>query len=271
MSGRIALPEPCPVGEHEPVILHRSGGASAKLKNACGKCGQEIYRATETGAAGDHWATADQRRPRNHQRVYGTVLCLGCNCEVLVVYPYTNSDRSLGLIDHFDAPGHRCPHAGLSIWDLDLGWTEERFRQRYGEASISKAPEPPAPPLSLLQEAAERSSRPIDGQSGFDGTDEEPPPADDEDPKFLPCQNCGGREFKIAAVYDATDTILVSEDGDDFEMLDTRYGDGEWEDMASVRCVVCDHIMEYQDWTKRERTNGQQNTDDAGSAGNDQE
>jgi hypothetical protein len=33
---------PCAVGMHEPVIVHRSGGRSAKEYNFCGKCGHFI-------------------------------------------------------------------------------------------------------------------------------------------------------------------------------------------------------------------------------------
>lgn len=32
----------CVVGMHDPVIVHRTGGPSAKVKNFCGKCGRKI-------------------------------------------------------------------------------------------------------------------------------------------------------------------------------------------------------------------------------------
>lgn len=60
MSGRIPLPDACPVGQHEPAILHRSGGASAKVVNRCGRCGREIERQTEQGGRNDPWMTQEQ-------------------------------------------------------------------------------------------------------------------------------------------------------------------------------------------------------------------
>ncbi len=68
-------------------------------------------------------------------RVCGTTQCLGCGQTVAVVYPYSNSDVSLGLVDH-QTNGKRCLHAGLSIWSIGHGWTEYKFRQRYGSAGI---------------------------------------------------------------------------------------------------------------------------------------
>jgi hypothetical protein len=60
MSGRIPLPEPCTVGQHEPAIVHRSGGRDARLVNRCGKCGREIERETEKGGPRDPWMTQEQ-------------------------------------------------------------------------------------------------------------------------------------------------------------------------------------------------------------------
>ena len=60
------------------------------------------------------------------RRTIGTIHCKGCNQDVDVVYPYSNSDISVGIVDH-DVPEsmrhpwlkpeefQRCPHAGLSL------------------------------------------------------------------------------------------------------------------------------------------------------------
>lgn len=41
---QIDLPEPCADGEHIPVVLHRTGGPGAWVKNTCGKCGSMIEK-----------------------------------------------------------------------------------------------------------------------------------------------------------------------------------------------------------------------------------
>lgn len=64
-----------------------------------------------------------------------------------------------------------------------------------------------------------------------------------------PCPACGGLVLKVDAVYEATDTIEVSEDGSgDFECIDTTHGDGEWKDQALVRCAACYHALPLTDW-----------------------
>jgi len=80
-------------------------------------------------------------KTKNSQRVYGMTTCERCDQRVEVVYPYTNSDESLGLIDHETRSGKRCQHAGLSIWTKRDGWVEDKLRQRYGEASIDRESE----------------------------------------------------------------------------------------------------------------------------------
>src|SRR4051812_34897988 len=119
MSGRIPLPDPCPAGEHEPAIVHRTGGKSANTHNRCGKCGRAIVRAEglpwrletpEEDAVA--WPPSPQtvyERSKSPQRVYGRTTCLGCKEDVDVVYAYTNSDDAICLIDHWDVPDHRCP------------------------------------------------------------------------------------------------------------------------------------------------------------------
>lgn len=155
MPGRIPLPDVCEPGKHEPAIVSRTGwpGApSPKIANVCGKCGREIFRLVENPVSvsdpGDPWLTENQERDEIAtasqqlygftQRVYGFTDCLGCNRRVAVVYPYSNSDKSIGIVDHEISPGKRCDHAGLAIWSEDLGWTEALFRDRYGPESIQK-------------------------------------------------------------------------------------------------------------------------------------
>lgn len=58
MSGRIPLPDPCRVGQHEPAILCRGG--RQKVANRCGRCGREIERQTEKGGPSDPWMTQEQ-------------------------------------------------------------------------------------------------------------------------------------------------------------------------------------------------------------------
>lgn len=67
-----------------------------------------------------------------------------------------------------------------------------------------------------------------------------------------PCA-CGGLEFTVDAVYSATDCITLDDDGsEDFEITDTDYYDGEWEDDSRVICRNCGKIMTYSAWTKQE-------------------
>lgn len=42
------LPAACGIGDHVPVIVHRSGGLSAELHNTCGKCGRMILNLAGT-------------------------------------------------------------------------------------------------------------------------------------------------------------------------------------------------------------------------------
>jgi len=58
MDGGLKLPEPCPVGKHVPVIIHRSriGGDDSKYRNVCGVCRREIERSGEA----DPWCTDKQ-------------------------------------------------------------------------------------------------------------------------------------------------------------------------------------------------------------------
>lgn len=57
---------------------------------------------------------------------------------------------------------------------------------------------------------------------------------------------CGSRTFEIDAVYAAKDRIQIGDDDpEDFTVIDTTYGDGEWEDHSTVRCVECGKEMQY--------------------------
>ena len=56
----VGLPAECPIGQHTPAIVHRSGGHSALVVNVCGKCGREIQRQTEAGGPDDPWLTEEQ-------------------------------------------------------------------------------------------------------------------------------------------------------------------------------------------------------------------
>lgn len=69
-----------------------------------------------------------------------------------------------------------------------------------------------------------------------------------------PCE-CGSHEFIIDAIYTAKDRILlipVEGDNENFEVLDTTYYDGEWEDHADVTCADCGKVTEYQVWQSQE-------------------
>ena len=75
------------------------------------------------------------------RRVYGHTTCLGCCRRVEVIWPYSNSDSAIGIEDHGEMQGAeyvRCPDGGLRIWSQEHGWTEHRFRARYGEADIER-------------------------------------------------------------------------------------------------------------------------------------
>lgn len=48
LDDKQAIPVPCAIGEHIPVILHRTGGLSAELHNTCGKCGRMILNLAGT-------------------------------------------------------------------------------------------------------------------------------------------------------------------------------------------------------------------------------
>ena len=64
-----------------------------------------------------------------------------------------------------------------------------------------------------------------------------------------PCE-CGSVEFVIEALYTAKDRIRLTED--DFEIIDTHYGDGEWEDMGAVKCAECGKVMTYSEWRNQD-------------------
>lgn len=64
-----------------------------------------------------------------------------------------------------------------------------------------------------------------------------------------PC-TCGSVEFSVQAVYAGVDRIRL--DGEDFEIIDTHYGDGEWEDMGTVTCCECGKTMPYSEWSNQD-------------------
>lgn len=66
-----------------------------------------------------------------------------------------------------------------------------------------------------------------------------------------PCE-CGSYEFTVEAVYAAKDRILLDPESDDFDILDTDYGDGEWEDTAKVTCCECGKTMTYSEWSNQD-------------------
>lgn len=65
--------------------------------------------------------------------------------------------------------------------------------------------------------------------------------------------DCGSIHFTIEAVYAATDHIRLHDDGsEDFDIIDTSYGDGEWEDWATVTCSGCGKTTTYSEWNRQE-------------------
>jgi len=67
-----------------------------------------------------------------------------------------------------------------------------------------------------------------------------------------PC-SCGSRRFSVEAVYSAKDYIELKDDGsEDFDVNDTEYGDGEWEDHSTVTCLDCGKTMEYSEWANQD-------------------
>lgn len=63
---------------------------------------------------------------------------------------------------------------------------------------------------------------------------------------------CGSRRFDISAVYSACDKIELDDDNEGFDLIDTTYGDGEWEDHSEVTCAECGKSFEYKDWDNQE-------------------
>lgn len=66
-----------------------------------------------------------------------------------------------------------------------------------------------------------------------------------------PCE-CGSVEFEIEAVYAAKDRIRLDRGSNDFDITDTHYGDGEWEDWEAVTCCECGKTMTYSEWSNQD-------------------
>lgn len=71
---------------------------------------------------------------------------------------------------------------------------------------------------------------------------------------MYPCKKCGGKHFTVEANYAARDRIVLldqEEYAEEFEVIDTDYGDGEWSDDSTVHCCDCDDEWPYSEWKDR--------------------
>lgn len=53
------------------------------------------------------------------------------------------------------------------------------------------------------------------------------------------CPKCHGRRFKVAALYGAYDFVEFTDNRGNFEVNDTEYGDGDWDNDSVVDCLDC--------------------------------
>ena len=65
------------------------------------------------------------------------------------------------------------------------------------------------------------------------------------------CEVCGGRRFKVPTIFRGTTEVEVDKaEPDDFEILDTDQGDGEWAEGpgAEVTCCECGETIPMAEW-----------------------
>jgi hypothetical protein len=53
------------------------------------------------------------------------------------------------------------------------------------------------------------------------------------------CPQCNGQRFKVAALYGAYDFVEFTDNKGNFEVNDTEFGDGDWDNDSVVVCLDC--------------------------------
>lgn len=64
----------------------------------------------------------------------------------------------------------------------------------------------------------------------------------------MKCPKCNGIVFVIQTSYAGSTTVEMTDDGEDFEIIDSEHGDGEFVTDEMVSCDNCRHELTYKEW-----------------------